>query len=99
MNEPWKRGDQALCINSDGWYARGGVTTNSGPTAGQVFTVTGIWYHCFPEEQIEALTFASWPHDSFDSRNFVKVSPGHQIEGDEIEREAFTKGNPWKVPA
>jgi len=98
MSEDWKPGDWAICINSDGWQLRGSSSRYPGPEHGQVMQVEGVWVHCFPEGVFECLVFGPWPNDSFHAVYFVKVSPGHQIEGDEIEREAFAKGNPWRVP-
>jgi len=99
MSEDWKPGDLALCINSDGWSTPGDPSTvHPGPRTGQISQVAGVWVHWFPEGLIEALEFSAWPNDSFRSDCFVKVTPGHDIEGNEIAREAFTKGNPWKVP-
>lgn len=99
MSEPWKRGDLALCINSDGWSLRGSKGKSPGPQCGEVNEVAAVWMHGFPEGDIEALQFPAWPGDSFASDNFVKVTPGADIEGSEIERERFKQGNPWKVPA
>lgn len=94
MSEDWKRGDLALCVNTDGWAVRGNKSSMAGPKAGQVNEVSAVWMHCFPEGDIEALQFPAWPEGSFASENFVKVTPGHKIEGSEVDQK-----DPWKVSA
>lgn len=99
MSEDWKPGDMALCINPDGWFERATRQRLPGPVMGQVHQVEAVWIHCFPENQYETLVFGPWPNDSFDAKQFRKITPGTEINGSEVEREKFKQGNPWKVPA
>ena len=90
----WQAGDDGICIKLGPWtYTESGAEAN-GPTCGQKVKVRRVeWCQ---GHQVEVLWLEGWPgdddHDSFFASNFVKITPGHTVEGSEVDQR-----EPWKV--
>lgn len=98
MSEPWKVGDIALCTHSGGWLNARKLTFGIGPDSGFIGTVNSISSKEVAGFAYLGLGFAEFT-GHFAASCFVKITPGPEPKGSEIERERFKQGNPWKVPA
>lgn len=87
----WQAGDLALCVR---------FSPNHPPSVapGSMHTVEEVWWAIdadnLAEEDI-ALTFVGVPlmdGCAYWSGNFTKITPGHTIEGSEVDQR-----EPWKV--
>jgi len=89
----WVPGDLALCV-------RGGPITggDAAPVAGRKYQVIStrimLWTDCTTSlglilagAPLNKTGIPIWWHE-----RFVKITPGHQIEGSEVDQR-----NPWKV--
>lgn len=100
MSDDWKKGDMALCIGAHPMYP-------PEVQPGSFHTVEMVWrgIPCSDDLTIFDMAFdlvgiARVPPDNcYWHGHFVKVTPGHEVEGKEVEHEKFKQGNPWKVPA
>jgi len=70
MSENWNKGDDAFCINKEGWFDRNGRQT-PGPGWGTVHKVGGLEDGEFGL----GLMFGEWGRDRFDSICFKKIPP------------------------
>lgn len=97
----WQPGDLALCVN-DSPLDCGHVLHDAAFSArkGTKIEVEGVdtvqRLTGYPECDCEVLIFSA---GSGLAQRFVKITPGHEVEGSGVEREKFKQGNPWKVPA
>lgn len=98
MSDNWQAGDDALCVSSKGWFDPYNGADSGGPEQGSVNRVMGVSVWTIWGREIIALRFSAWPN-FYQADCFVKVTPGSDIAGQEVEREVFERNNPWKVQA
>ena len=95
MPENWAPGDAALCIKSRSWWQCvetifGPVELSApGPESGELNTVVAVVPNMdIPHgcKSTEALVFARYGDTEYCACAFVKVTPGAEIAGREVEK-------------
>jgi hypothetical protein len=101
MSDDWQPGDLALCLKRTHPKFPGQIATRL--VVARLYTVERVgrptpWLdgeRALGLSEVKTLQRNSgWPETLF-----VKITPGQELQGSEIERERFKQGNPWKVPA
>lgn len=87
----WAPGDIALCIKGGKISSITFNPPNGFPRAGAVYTVSSVGRLDFADGETEALWFVDAPPNTnrervWGSHRFVKVTPGRDIDGVEVER-------------
>jgi len=95
MSKNWEPGDLALCV-------KGGTLVTPAketPKAGALYTVSGVLTRTFGniEHSVLALRLKDGPPNNdnkyeWAAHRFVKVTPGEEIEGKEVEKKRELEG-------